>query len=210
MAVCVSVAVESRAGGVGAFIIAAAPHTPPPHTHTHFSPIPHPACVWCLCAPPGKKFGTPHKTANAGLDPCMGFFSRCCHRLLVQARSEPFEVRGPSLLASPMPASMTLATFSHEAARATAAVSPPRIVVEFHTCPLHTKFDWVGISRPGELPNQGVTSGCVNVFFVGVFFAVLGAACLWLGTTSCPCLCGCPLLLLLFTLRVLFLCPVSL
>ncbi len=57
---------------------------------------------------------------------------------------------------------MTLETFSHNAARALGnAVSPPRVVVEYHTCPMHSKYDWVGVARPGEAPNQGITAGCV-------------------------------------------------
>lgn len=141
----------------------------PSHSHTHLSRYHRPRLI---------VKGSRCASCNVVL--CMCVFGLG----VLQARSEPFEVRGPSLLASPMPASMTLATFSHEAARAVATVSPPRIVVEFHTCPLHTKFDWLGISRPGELPNQGITSGCVCVSVCELrwrWFLMLVCLGLWVG-----------------------------
>ena len=76
------------------------------------------------------------------------------------ARSAPFIVRGPALEASLTAEGDTMAVDIPPPGRSGDSVTPPCLTVAFNSSPVHSKSDWVGISRRGATPNVAATKGC--------------------------------------------------
>jgi hypothetical protein len=81
--------------------------------------------------------------------------------MIVQARSEPFDVQGPSLRCSLVPLDLVLPDDSFLVPTELTEMCPPRILVGYASSYNHSNKDWVGVARVGGEPNTGETSGYV-------------------------------------------------